>query len=590
MSSVTTLIYKNLICIFLLFLVACDDSVQIQKLSKQVRTDYKEHLQKLPEIDYLLLFSRKPKDAELELGRLLFSDPVLSRNNDTSCATCHLTNHGFADGNGLNVGSLGKGGPHGDNVGRKFGHGKLSMNREFGESALGFKPKRKMFRNSLSTINVAYRADAQTDNGLLWDGRFGDIFFQLLLPIHTPEELCGQNPLPKTGENIFRAGGPIFKGPVTLEHSNFVDPHTGANKNAFNYQKVTIKGIPRLRPNGALTYPNRNECLALAIAKLNSIPEYRKRFKEVYKKDKITDRLLAIAFAAFVTTHVSKDTPYDKFVAGKNSLSEKELYGLGVFVNEAGKSFTLGDKKLTGAGCVKCHTPPHFTNGKHYSLGVVSDDASDLSRPQFINNFRSGFFNRPATQRGKPPKCHIEGVTVLSNRGYAGDLGRANATYDDNDCFKFRTPTLRNVIETFPYYHHGTERAAGLEAKDLKERSKKALANVIEYHLRGPVNTKIANLNDFRKPFYDFLFQKDPLVPAHFQYFGEMNSKYPIKLSRFDKEALLEFISNGLWDRKSTIRGDLDNDVTHPRRVPSGLKPTITRDRGSQSELPPGML
>jgi len=34
---------------------------------------------------------------KIELGRLLFFDPILSRNRDLSCSSCHLPEHGFAD-------------------------------------------------------------------------------------------------------------------------------------------------------------------------------------------------------------------------------------------------------------------------------------------------------------------------------------------------------------------------------------------------------------------------------------------------------------------------------------------------------------
>ena len=36
--------------------------------------------------------------AKVELGRLLFFDPVLSENNDIACATCHQPDLGFSDG------------------------------------------------------------------------------------------------------------------------------------------------------------------------------------------------------------------------------------------------------------------------------------------------------------------------------------------------------------------------------------------------------------------------------------------------------------------------------------------------------------
>lgn len=48
-------------------------------------------------------------DPRVELGRLLFFDPVLSGTNDVSCATCHHPDLGFSDGRGLSMGKGGSG-------------------------------------------------------------------------------------------------------------------------------------------------------------------------------------------------------------------------------------------------------------------------------------------------------------------------------------------------------------------------------------------------------------------------------------------------------------------------------------------------
>lgn len=45
--------------------------------------------------------------AEIDLGRYLFFDPVLSRNGQVSCATCHDPNQGFSDGLPQSRGVLG---------------------------------------------------------------------------------------------------------------------------------------------------------------------------------------------------------------------------------------------------------------------------------------------------------------------------------------------------------------------------------------------------------------------------------------------------------------------------------------------------
>ena len=576
------MVYKLLL---LLLVVSCNSEVKV--LEKEVREQFQEKLIPLPPIDYIKLFGRKPTAVELELGRRLFNDPIISRNNDVSCATCHLTNHGFANGIGLSVGALGKGGPDGRTVGHNFATGILNYHREPDEDGLNFRSKLKMFRNVLSTVNVAYRINVDTDSGLFWDGRFGNVFFQTLLPIHTSEELCGSNPLPVDGENVFREGGPLFNEPVLLTHTNFVNPYTGVDTQSFNAQDTTIKGIPRIRPNGALTVPNRNECLAIAIAKLNSVPEYRDLFRKAYGIDKITDKFLGVALSAFITSHVSKNTPYDRFVAGESSLTKEQLIGMGVFLTQPGEKFKLNGVEHTGAGCINCHAPPQFTDNNFHALGVVSDRESSLARPTFTANVRNGFFHRQRGQRGKLPKCHNPNINVSAEANYAPDIGRANATFDDTDCFKFRTPTLRNVVETFPYFHHGTEKAQSLVAKDFKHRARLALDNAIKYHLRGPVNEAIFNAANYQAQFYDFLFQRDQLVPYSYMDFGADPEVFPIKLSEEDFKGLSEFVATALFDPASVRRGDQGNDVSHPSTVPSGFHPTITRDDGTQLELPP---
>src|SRR5262249_26333563 len=45
----------------------------------------------------------------VELGRLLFFDPILSGDNTVACATCHHPDLGFADGRKLSMGKGGKG-------------------------------------------------------------------------------------------------------------------------------------------------------------------------------------------------------------------------------------------------------------------------------------------------------------------------------------------------------------------------------------------------------------------------------------------------------------------------------------------------
>ncbi len=89
--------------------------------------------------------------ARVALGRMLFFDPVLSRNQRMACATCHDPAHGFRDRRGFSLGSDGKPRP----------------------------------RRTPSVTDLAYT------QALFADGRAGSLEEQALEPMLTPAEMAG---------------------------------------------------------------------------------------------------------------------------------------------------------------------------------------------------------------------------------------------------------------------------------------------------------------------------------------------------------------------------------------------------------------
>ena len=246
--------------------------------------------------------------------------------------------------------------------------------------------------------------------------------------------------------------------------------------------------------------------------------------------------------------------------------------------------------KVTGAGCFQCHNAPEFGGHEFFSLGVKSSEKSPLSRALRAFKGNEVFFGRQRLQRGIIPDCHIAEVSV-SRQGYAPDIGRASGTFKSDDCFKFRVPVLRNVLQTYPYFHHGTERAQRMNEKNIKKRALQALRNVILYHLRGPIDPVIYRSTNQEEVFADPWFQKDFFIPHFAQNFTgpKKNARqaFPVVLEPETLKGLVDFIAFGLLDEGATILGDLGNDVRHPKKVWSGFFPSISRDQGSQLELPP---
>ena len=241
----------------------------------------------------------KPKNADMvELGKMLFFDPRLSKSGFISCNSCHNLSMGGTD----NLPT---------SIGHKWHEGPISA-----PTVLN------------SSMNLAQ----------FWDGRAKDLKEQ--------------------------AGGPIANpGEMGFTHE-------------------------------------------LAGDVLRSIPEYRTRFKQLFRSDKIDIGMVTDAIAAFEETLVTPDSRFDKWLKGdKKALNQAELEGYKLFKE---------------SGCTGCHNGAAVGGGSFQKFGV----------------------HEPYKTTSKAE-------------------GRFAVTGKDADRFMFKVPTLRNVELTYPYFHDGA--AATLE-------------------------------------------------------------------------------------------------------------------------------
>jgi len=151
------------------------------------------------------------------------------------------------------------------------------------------------------------------------------------------------------------------------------------------------------------------------VQKLNGIPGYREQFETVFGGEVSIGRI-GKAIAAFERTVISEPSPFDRYVAGDQSaLSPAARRGMELFNGKA--------------HCTPCHSGPLFSDQGFHNIGVGMDQAEP-------------------------------------------DLGRFDHTKDSADKGKFKVPTLRNIAQTPPYLHDGSEAT---------------LMDVIEYYDRGGV-------------------------------------------------------------------------------------------------------
>lgn len=130
----------------------------------------------------------------------------------------------------------------------------------------------------------------------------------------------------------------------------------------------------------------------LAVEKIASLPEYVSEFKKVYGRKGVTFDNIADAIANFERTLITPSR-FDKFLEGdENALTKEEKAGLKLFIDK---------------GCTACHTG--------VNLG------------------------------GSMQAFEVAGQYKFANLGdFKGD---------ENGMVK--TPTLRNIAQTAPYFHNG---------------------------------------------------------------------------------------------------------------------------------------
>ena len=181
-----------------------------------------------------------------------------------------------------------------------------------------------------------------------------------------------------------------------------------------------------------------NRSLDEALAKIAAVPEYVQGFRQVFGGPVTIDGF-AKAVAAFERTLVSGDSPLDRYLAGDlNALSESARNGMILFRSRA----RCGVCHVFNQNFAAFSSFPFFTDGNYRNTGVAM-------------NF-SGF-NALARQAMAAARDHSgKAVATLSKHERAGELGRFIATGNTLDIGAFRTPSLRNVELTAPYFHDGS--------------------------------------------------------------------------------------------------------------------------------------
>ncbi|HYI93300.1 MAG TPA: cytochrome-c peroxidase [Bryobacteraceae bacterium] len=141
------------------------------------------------------------------------------------------------------------------------------------------------------------------------------------------------------------------------------------------------------------------------VKTLRSIPLYVQRFKEAFPSDKdaVTFENMARAIETFEATLLTPRSRFDQFLDGKtDAITAAEQKGLELFLAK---------------GCVSCHGGVNLGGTGYFPFGVVEKPGADILP--------------------------------------TADKGRFEVTRTASDEYVFKSPSLRNIELTAPYFHSG---------------------------------------------------------------------------------------------------------------------------------------
>jgi Di-haem cytochrome c peroxidase len=373
------------------------------------------------------------------------SDPniqqiVTAERQDTSCGSCHLAEAAGKAGQQLNFASGGEGRGYTDEHGTFF-------------------PRRRP-----QSILTKLRTEPIFPGDALVDA----------LPTLTDIDLIGSQRVVTTPANFYHQ--PLPQGLVETGRLDQLDSVARQAPSligfAFNNRLLfgglggEVPSTPgSLNPFGdpaqenlTLLLLDAHRMLNFQSAELLKFPAYVKLFRDAFPEEAaqadakndltllVNDQTEFRAQATFLRTVVTRNTPFDRFLAGDNgALTEGQRRGARLF-------FTPATNGQGGAACFSCHSGP--------MLNKQANDPDVAGIGQFVeeNFVNVGVGDHPVQALNALARGHLD-PTKLGKDNFpyhAEDTGRQEVTHNPDDAFKFRVLTLRQLKDARTFFHNGS--------------------------------------------------------------------------------------------------------------------------------------
>lgn len=139
------------------------------------------------------------------------------------------------------------------------------------------------------------------------------------------------------------------------------------------------------------------------LAFLNNSVGYKAAFNKAYPGEVISELTIAKSLASFERTVISNNSPFDRWIKGDaNAITKNQIEGFKLFIDP------------NKGNCAACHSAPNFTDNGFHNIGLKQFGTKSPDMGRYIQ---------------KPIRL-MKGA--------------------------FKTPTLRDITLTAPYFHDGS--------------------------------------------------------------------------------------------------------------------------------------
>src|SRR6266700_1576664 len=173
-----------------------------------------------------------------------------------------------------------------------------------------------------------------------------------------------------------------------------------------------------------------------AVSRIADDKDYHTQFMQAFGRG-VNEQDMVSAIAAYERTLASFDSPFDHFIAGDaNAISDSAKRGWELF--------------NTKARCHLCHA---LTENQRDATLLMDNDFHNIG----IGILRHHVAPLAQQAERELAQGHLAAIDTAAITSEISVLGRFLVTKKQSDIASFKTPGLRNVLVTGPYFHDGSQ-------------------------------------------------------------------------------------------------------------------------------------